>query len=39
MANVLKPCWDCDISNTASIYLGAKLGFTGPQKYAIYTKK
>lgn len=39
LANELKPCWDCDISNTASIYLGAKLGFTGPQKYAIYTKK
>lgn len=39
LANELKPCWDSDISNTASIYLGTKLGFTDPQKYAIYTKK
>jgi len=39
LANQLKPCWDCDVSNTASIQLGTKLGFTDPQKYAIYTKK
>jgi RimJ/RimL family protein N-acetyltransferase len=39
LANQLKPCWDCDVSNTASMYLGTKLGFTTPQKYAIYTKK
>lgn len=39
LANQLTPCWDCDISNTASIHLGTKLGFTTPQKYAIYTKR
>lgn len=38
LVNQLKPCWDCDISNTGSIHLGTKLGFTTPQKYAIYTK-
>jgi RimJ/RimL family protein N-acetyltransferase len=39
LAHAIKPCWDCDISNTASIYLGTKLGFTSPQKYSIFTKK
>lgn len=39
LANELKPCWDCDVTNKASIYLGTKLGFTDPLKYAIYTKK
>lgn len=38
LVNQLKPCWDCDISNTGSIHLGTKLGFTTPQKYTIYTK-
>ena len=31
LVNQLKPCWDCDISNTGSIHLGTKLGFTTPQ--------
>lgn len=39
LAHAIKPCWDCDISNTASIYLGTKLGFTKPQKYSIFSKK
>ncbi|MFB7155572.1 GNAT family N-acetyltransferase [Lysinibacillus sp. NPDC056232] len=36
--NDIQPCWDCDIHNQASYHLGTKLGFTNPQKYAIYIK-
>ncbi|KOP80810.1 acetyltransferase [Lysinibacillus sp. FJAT-14745] len=36
--NDIQPCWDCDIHNQASYHLGTKLGFSNPQKYAIYIK-
>ncbi len=36
--NDIQPCWDCDIHNHASYQLGTKLGFSNPQKYAVYTK-
>jgi len=38
LLNDIQPCWDCDIHNQASYHLGMKLGFTIPQKYAVYTK-
>ncbi|MGE8000939.1 GNAT family N-acetyltransferase [Lysinibacillus sp. NPDC093190] len=38
LLNDIQPCWDCDINNQASYHLGTKLGFTNPQKYAVYIK-
>lgn len=38
LLNNIIPCWDCDINNHASYHLAAKLGFTNPRKYTVYTK-
>lgn len=37
LKNNIIPRWDCDISNTTSIKLAKKLGFTNPIKYSIFT--
>ncbi|MNO14222.1 GNAT acetyltransferase [compost metagenome] len=38
MVKGITPCWDCDVSNEASIKLARKLGFGDPHEYSIFVK-
>lgn len=38
LARSITPHWDCDVSNTASIVLAEKIGFTARKPYAIYIR-